>query len=552
MDENKTGIYKELQPGMELGGGKYVIEKKIGEGGFGITYKAIQKGLKRNVCIKEYFLAGRCVRNTQARTIQLQGCEVDIFEKYREAFVKEAQTLAALNHPGIVRVIDIFDENNTSYMVMPFIEGKSLQSIVEQKGVLSYPEAVNYMAQVANAVGYIHEHHILHRDIKPDNIMITAEDKAVLIDFGSAREFDEDKVQAHTSMLTHGYAPPEQYTINSRKGGYTDIYAIGATLYFVLTGHVPIEAAARITEQLKEPNQLNPKIPDEANRTIMKAMQLKSQDRHQSIAEFMNDLLNSDAGGGDDRFSNSKSGATTQRKVDSSVKTAPVSIDIEQLIDAALADGVVTKKERAILVKRVKEAGGNVDEFNMILDARIYQSSATAAKNEAGKSEYKDKKKSKKLLIVGVFVAVLVAGVAVYFAFLHKSPHEKEALDKVEEYNSIVSQCNMLIGRGSDADPTALLEARKLLDSVVRPMDQSYVDVVPDVYHQSVELEGNLYPKLESAAKVWANDAQERLSRGGDLNIACECLEYSLSLWEDPHVRRVYEEAKEIKEKLKL
>lgn len=292
MMENYPQGFKELQPRTALNGGKYVIEKKIGEGGFGITYKAVQTGLYRAVCIKEYFLAGRCVRNTQAKTVQLQGISQEKYEKFRQAFVKEAQTVASLHHPNIVEVIDIFDENNTSYMVMTFIEGRTLQSIVDTKGPLSYPDAVNYMAQVTSAVEYIHKHNILHRDIKPENIMVTADYKAILIDFGSAREFEQDKTQMHTSMLTHGYAPPEQYTANSRKGSYTDIYALGATLYFILTGRVPLEAAARLTEQLVEPKQLNPSIPPEANQTIMKAMRLKTEERYQRVQDFMDDLQN--------------------------------------------------------------------------------------------------------------------------------------------------------------------------------------------------------------------------------------------------------------------
>ncbi|MBQ7360999.1 MAG: SUMF1/EgtB/PvdO family nonheme iron enzyme [Bacteroidaceae bacterium] len=291
-DENNIPTYKELQPGTILCGGKYTIEKKIAEGGFGITYKALQNGLNRTVCIKEYFPAGKCARATHARTIYAQGTSEAIFEKYRQAFVKEAKVLAALHHPNIVEVIDVFDENNTSYMVMTFIEGRSLQSIVESSGRLPYPEVVNYIAQITNAVGYIHDRHILHRDIKPDNIMITADYKAILIDFGSAREFEQDKTQIHTSMLTHGYAPTEQYTANSRKGSYTDIYAIGATMYFVLTGHVPLESAARLTEQMVTPKELVPDIPDEANRTILKAMQLKAENRHQTVQEFMDDLRN--------------------------------------------------------------------------------------------------------------------------------------------------------------------------------------------------------------------------------------------------------------------
>lgn len=282
----------ELQPGTTLCDGKYTIEAKIGEGGFGITYKAIQNGLNRVVCIKEYFPAGKCTRATKKNTVFVQGTSEQVFEKYRQAFVREAKMLATLHHPNIVEVLDVFDENNTSYMVMTFVKGKSLQQIVETRGKLPYPETVNYIAQITNAVGYIHDHHILHRDIKPDNIMITADFKAILIDFGSAREFEQDKTQVHTSMLTHGYAPTEQYTANSRKGSYTDIYAIGATFYFVLTGQVPMESAARLTEQMPSPKDLVPEIPEEANRTILKAMQLKAENRHQTVHEFMDDIRN--------------------------------------------------------------------------------------------------------------------------------------------------------------------------------------------------------------------------------------------------------------------
>lgn len=282
----------ELQPGTTLCDGKYTIEAKIGEGGFGITYKAIQNGLNRVVCIKEYFPAGKCTRATKKNTVFVQGTSEQVFEKYRQAFVREAKMLATLHHPNIVEVLDVFDENNTSYMVMTFVKGKSLQQIVETRGKLPYPETVNYIAQITNAVGYIHNHHILHRDIKPDNIMITADFKAILIDFGSAREFEQDKTQVHTSMLTHGYAPTEQYTANSRKGSYTDIYAIGATFYFVLTGQVPMESAARLTEQMPSPKDLVPEIPEEANRTILKAMQLKAENRHQTVHEFMDDIRN--------------------------------------------------------------------------------------------------------------------------------------------------------------------------------------------------------------------------------------------------------------------
>ena len=292
MAKNNTQGFRELQSGTKLCNGKYTIGKKIGEGGFGITYKAVQSGLGRTVCIKEFFPAGECVRHTQAKSIHLQRMNATTFEKFRKAFVKEAKTLAMLKHPNIVEVIDMFDENNTSYMVMTFIEGQNLQDIVEKQGKLSYPEAVNYIAQIANAVGYIHGKNIYHRDIKPENVMVTPENNAILIDFGSARNVEQIK---HTVLQrTAHYAPIEQYNTNSPKGAYTDIYSIGATFYFAVTGIEPLDATERLSEdkEMPEPKELNPAIPNEANRTILKAMQIKAENRHQNIKEFMDDLLN--------------------------------------------------------------------------------------------------------------------------------------------------------------------------------------------------------------------------------------------------------------------
>lgn len=289
--ENEQSYFRELQPGMTLQDGKYIIERVLGAGGFGITYYARHTSLDQHYAIKEFFIDGRCVRNTMRHTVNLQGIGPEMFEKYRKKFTEEAQTLAKLDHPNIVRVIDVFEENETSYIVMPFIEGKTLESLVEKNGPLDYGLTVNYIGQIASAVGYIHKRNILHRDIKPDNIMITADNHAILIDFGSAREFIQDKTQHQTSILTKGYAPIEQYSSNSRKGAYTDIYSLGAVLYYVLTGVKPMDATERLSETMPEPKEINPQIGDDVNRTIMKAMQLKHENRHQTIEEFMNDLL---------------------------------------------------------------------------------------------------------------------------------------------------------------------------------------------------------------------------------------------------------------------
>ena len=491
MDENNINEFTELQPGTGLNGGKYIIEKKIGEGGFGITYKAIQSGLDRPVCIKEYFPAGRCVRDTYARTIHIQGMDQDKFEKYRQSFVKEARTLAGLRHSSIVEVIDIFDENNTSYMVMPFIEGRSLQAIVDKEGPLTYPEAVNYMAQITDAVGYIHERHILHRDIKPDNIMITADYKAILIDFGSAREFVEDKTQAQTSMLTHGYAPTEQYTTTSRKGSYTDIYAIGATLYFILTGKVPMEAAARITEHMPEPRELRPDLPEEANRTIMKAMQLKSSDRHQTVKEFMDDLRN---------IHPSEPGPTQATEA-----PKPPKQTVQAKTEAA------PKAQQTVASSDVKPAG--------------------AKKNKG--------------LIWGL-VAALVVVVAVVVVMLVGGGDKETtsaAANAQTQYKEMAARCMSQISLGGTSNTQELLNAKALLDSI-RSMEAQYGAEIPDVYNRSNELNAAIEPKLKQAAADWAEEGDNLMNEFKDYPKAIENYTLSLQLKEDPAVREKLEYAK--------
>lgn len=297
MSQENTSGAAFLAPGTKLNG-RYVIERVIGQGGFGITYYARHEMLMHVYAIKEFYISGYNTRDTVHNTVSLQGMKEDMYDKYKQRFVEEARTVVSLDHPNIVKVVDIFEENNTAYMVMPFVEGTSLQKLVEKNGGrLPYELTVNYMGQLSAAVGYIHSKHILHRDIKPDNVLITPDNRVILIDFGSAREFVNDKTQRQTSILTHGYAPPEQYSSVSRKGNYTDIYALGGVYYFCLTGEVPAEATTRLLEAgeghdpLVEPKVLNPSVSDSVNRTIVKAMALKPENRYQTVAEFMGDLL---------------------------------------------------------------------------------------------------------------------------------------------------------------------------------------------------------------------------------------------------------------------
>lgn len=358
MDSNPQ--IKQLTAGTTLCDGKYVIERVIGEGGFGITYFARHTLLNHAFAIKEFFVSGGCVRNTYHHTISLQDLSQEDFDKYRQRFVDEAKTLINLDHPGVVKVVDIFEENNTSYIVMPFVEGETLQHMVEKRGRLSYDVAVNYIAQLAEAVAYIHDKHILHRDIKPENLIITPENKVVLIDFGSAREFVNDEVQRHTAILTQGYALPEQYAARSKKGNYTDIYAMGGVLYFAVTGQKPIDSASRSIEQLVEPIALVPDLPEDANRTIMKAMQLKPEDRHQTVHEFMVDLVGDEAASGKVESAQATQRSNVPRKTKSKlpliIGLAAAAVAVVVALAVLLPKGSEPQPEPSTVISKVVEA----------------------------------------------------------------------------------------------------------------------------------------------------------------------------------------------------
>lgn len=238
-----------LQPNSILQGGRYKIIEALGQGGFGITYLAIQSGLDRKVAIKEFFMREMCERDASTSHVTL-GTESSraTVNRFREKFLKEARHIAKLNHPHIVRIIDVFEENGTAYYVMEYAENGSLSEKVRKQGALSEAAATRYILQVAAALDYIHKQKMNHLDVKPANIMINEKDEAVLIDFGLSKQYDSTTgSQTSTTPvgISEGYAPMEQY----KTGGVqefspeTDIYALGASFFHLLTGIRPPSAS---------------------------------------------------------------------------------------------------------------------------------------------------------------------------------------------------------------------------------------------------------------------------------------------------------------------
>lgn len=271
-----------------LQGGKYRIVRFISSGGFGCTYEAFHVMLDKRVAIKEFFVEDFCNRDEETSHVSVgTSSKRGLVEKLKSKFIDEAKALCQLSHPGIVHVFDVFEENGTAYFVMDYVDGKSLKDILNESGPMTEFRAKGYIAQVCKALGYVHGKNRLHLDIKPGNIMVDRNNRAVLIDFGASKQYDEDSGENTSTILgmTPGYAPPEQMS-NEIVRFYpsTDIYSLGATFHSLLTGEVPPSATKRIAGD--ELTEYPPEITAETRNAINKALELNKKYRPQSIDEF--------------------------------------------------------------------------------------------------------------------------------------------------------------------------------------------------------------------------------------------------------------------------
>jgi serine/threonine protein kinase len=256
--------------GQQLQDGKYTIEKKLGHGGFGITYLAKDK--KGNSVVIKTLL-------------KEPDADSDDFNRCQQDFVNEALRLAKCSHPHIVKVHECINEGGLLGIVMEYIDGEELGNL----GSLPESKALTYIYQIGEALSIVHQNGLLHRDVKPENILVrNNKSEAVLIDFGIARDFTPNSTQTHTAYQTPFYAPPEQYNERAKRGAFTDVYALAATLYKVLTGKEPESAISRMMgEPLAPPNKLNPNISDRVNKAILKGLELQSENRPQSVQDWL-------------------------------------------------------------------------------------------------------------------------------------------------------------------------------------------------------------------------------------------------------------------------
>lgn len=283
-----------LTPGTLLGN-RFIVGTVIGAGGFGITYKCFDTTLGVTVAAKEFYPAGLVNRAPGERRVGLlSGDKEGQYRERLERFLMEAQSVAQFGKAkDIVNVFDFFEENGTAYIIMEYIDGVLLKDYLDKQGVIQPEAAMRIILPIIEAVKKIHSKGIIHRDISPDNIFIANENEIKVFDFGAAQLNTSREGMAAEPVIKVGYSPLEQYRNKSKQGFYTDVYAVGAILYQMLTGVKPIESTEReLKDELKSPRELGVKISANMDRAVMEALGVRPELRFQGIQQFQDALLN--------------------------------------------------------------------------------------------------------------------------------------------------------------------------------------------------------------------------------------------------------------------
>lgn len=303
----------QLKEGTLLQGGKYKIERVLGQGGFGITYLGEQVALGRKVAIKEFFMKQLC--NREAITSQVTMGTAgggETVRRFREKFLKEARLIASCDNPHIVKIYDIFEDNGTAYYVMEYLEAKLHGDI----GAISVETAFDIIRQIGEALIYIHNKNVLHLDVKPGNILFR-NDTAKLIDYGISKRYNESGDETSTTPIgvSKGYAPIEQYNQGIQNfTPATDVYSLAATLYKLITGNTPPEASEIINDGLPTQELKFAKLNDETIAVIEKAMSFRVKDRYNTVVDFLSAIENAkDLNTGDRKQSTTSNKSKSQK-----------------------------------------------------------------------------------------------------------------------------------------------------------------------------------------------------------------------------------------------
>jgi len=316
-----------LQPDATLQGGKYRIERVLGQGGFGNTYVGYNTEFEETVAIKEFFMKGVTERDETTSVVSVSNADnVQQFEEQREKFKKEARRLRKLKNEHIVKVHDLFEENGTAYYVMDFIEGESLAEKMKKSGSpLNETEVCNILNQVLDALKEVHQNEIWHLDLKPGNIMLDKNGTAYLIDFGASKQIRSNGSMTTSTALcyTPGYAPNEQIgQMYDRFGPWTDIYALGATIYNLLTNKKP-PMAIDIEEDEEDAFVFPDGVSINMRKLVIWMMQPKRKARPQNVEDILLKLSATEK---------KQEKPQTVRNLEETIVAGPIPVDDENTI----------------------------------------------------------------------------------------------------------------------------------------------------------------------------------------------------------------------------
>ena len=282
----KDGQKMALKPGAKLKGGLYTVDSLLGVGDFCYTYRVRKEGDNLFRVVKEHFLYDRCVRNNENNGILLSKIDNDLYIKYLQRFYNEAKICMSLNHPNLAHIEDLFQENGTAYYVMNYVYGESLTQKVQRVGKLPFDEAYYYLCNVGEALSVLHDGSLCHRAVTPDNIIVTANSKPILVDYGMPREFFNDQGHRKPSW-TPGFSAIEQYIGQPPMGPSTDIFGLTSVFYYCISGQVPPDATGRGSAPLRSLTEYNPQVPAKIDARILKGMELYPVSRPRNFLELM-------------------------------------------------------------------------------------------------------------------------------------------------------------------------------------------------------------------------------------------------------------------------
>lgn len=294
VEGSKPKIAYHIHPG-EMLVYRYIIGKVLGYGSFGVTYLGWDCLLEKKVAIKEYLPNEFATRAEGTSEVTVfDGEKGQQFTIGKDKFSDEAKRLASFNKSrGIITVYDQFEDNGTSYIVMDYFEGETLQELINREGKIGYEQAINIVLPILNSLQEVHDAGIIHRDISPDNIYLTKSGEVKLLDFGAARYASTNMSKSLSAIYKQGFAPYEQYQSSREQGPWSDVYALAATMYYMITGIIPQESMNRLTKEddkLEAPRKIDKTIPKNLSNAIMNAMIVYPAQRTQSVTEFKNEI----------------------------------------------------------------------------------------------------------------------------------------------------------------------------------------------------------------------------------------------------------------------